>query len=84
MIVETINMVVNDFEHTYKRTDDDDELAPKVTVVLEAIVADIPIANTSINSFKDGSKSTQKEVHQRRVNLFHFHISENIIRQFYN
>ncbi|KAA0051781.1 uncharacterized protein E5676_scaffold609G001310 [Cucumis melo var. makuwa] len=61
MVVETINMVVNDSEHTYKRTDDDDELAPKVTVVLEAIVADIPIANTSINSFKDGSKEVTVE-----------------------
>ncbi|TYK21969.1 putative gag-pol polyprotein [Cucumis melo var. makuwa] len=84
VVMETINVVVNDYEQTYKRIDDDDEVAPKVTMVLEVAAADAPIANTSVNSFKDGSKSTQKEVHQRRVNLFHFHISENIIRQFYN
>ena len=34
----------------------------EVTIVPEATIADIPIANTSINSFKDDSKSTPKEV----------------------
>ena len=28
MVMETINVVVNDFGHIYKRIDDDDELAP--------------------------------------------------------
>ncbi|KAA0042026.1 uncharacterized protein E5676_scaffold306G002670 [Cucumis melo var. makuwa] len=62
MVTETINVVVNDFEHIYKRTSDDDELAPKVTMVPEATVADIPIVDTSINSFEDDSKSTSKGV----------------------
>ncbi|TYK29273.1 putative mitochondrial protein [Cucumis melo var. makuwa] len=64
MVMKTINVVVNDHEHTYKRTDDDDDdkLAPKVTMVPKATIADIPIADTSINNFEDGSKSTPKEV----------------------
>ncbi|KAA0037822.1 putative mitochondrial protein [Cucumis melo var. makuwa] len=47
--METINVVVNDSEQTYKRTEDDDELAPKVTMVSEVTAADNYV-------------STQKEV----------------------
>ena len=61
VVMETIDVVVNDYEQTCKRTNDDDELAPKITMVLEVIVVDAPIADTSINSFEDGSKSTLKE-----------------------
>ena len=49
--MKTINVVVNDSEQTYKQTDDDDELAPKVTIVPEVTVADALVADTSINSF---------------------------------
>ena len=34
MVMKMINVVVNDSEHIYKRIDDDDELAPKVTIGL--------------------------------------------------
>ncbi|KAA0067517.1 Peptidase aspartic, catalytic [Cucumis melo var. makuwa] len=46
----------------YKRTDGDDELAHKVTMVPEIAAVAASIADTSVNSFKDGLKSTQKEV----------------------
>ncbi|KAA0065523.1 gag-pol polyprotein [Cucumis melo var. makuwa] len=61
MVMETINVVVNDFEHTYKRTDDD-ELAPKVTMVPKTTIDDIPKVDTSINSLEENSKSIPKEV----------------------
>ncbi|KAA0051491.1 putative mitochondrial protein [Cucumis melo var. makuwa] len=60
--MKTINVVVNDNEQKYKRTDDDDDLAPKATMVIELAVVDAPTVNTSVNSFNDSSKSTQKEV----------------------
>ena len=69
MVMEMINVVVNDFEHTYKQTDDDDELVPKVTMVPEATVADTSIADTNINSFEDGSKSISKEVTVEEIKL---------------
>ncbi|KAA0066492.1 putative mitochondrial protein [Cucumis melo var. makuwa] len=48
MVMETINVVVNDSKHTYKQTDDDDELAPKVTIVPETTIADIPKADIEL------------------------------------
>ncbi|TYK22111.1 gag-pol polyprotein [Cucumis melo var. makuwa] len=41
---------------------DDDELAPKVTMVPEVAVVDALIADTTVNCFGDDSKSTQKEM----------------------
>ncbi|TYK22922.1 uncharacterized protein E5676_scaffold83126G00010 [Cucumis melo var. makuwa] len=46
--MKTINVVVNDSEQTYKQTDDDDELAPKVTIVPEVTVADALVADTRV------------------------------------
>ena len=54
--METINVVVNDNEQTYKRIDDDDDLAPKATMAPELGAADAPTADTSVNSFNDSSK----------------------------
>ncbi|KAA0048272.1 putative gag-pol polyprotein [Cucumis melo var. makuwa] len=58
VVMETINVVVNDHEQTYKRIDDDDELAPKVIMVPEIAAADVPIADTRVNNFEDDSKLT--------------------------
>ena len=51
-------MAAKDYEQTYKRIDDDDELAPKVTMVPEIAAADVPIADTCVNNFEDDSKLT--------------------------
>ena len=50
--METINVVLNDSEQTYKQTDDDDELALKVTMVPKVAAIDAPVADTSMNSFE--------------------------------
>ncbi|KAA0052244.1 putative gag-pol polyprotein [Cucumis melo var. makuwa] len=58
-------VVVDDFSHftwTYKRIDDDDELAPKVTMVPKIVAVDVPIADTRVDNFEDDSKLAQKEV----------------------
>ncbi|KAA0058403.1 uncharacterized protein E5676_scaffold76994G00140 [Cucumis melo var. makuwa] len=61
--METINVVVNDNEQTlYRRTDDDDDLPIKPSVALELSVVDVPIVDTSVNSYDESSLLTQKEV----------------------
>ncbi|KAA0036891.1 putative mitochondrial protein [Cucumis melo var. makuwa] len=44
--METINVVVNYFELTNKQTDDEDDKAPKVTVVPSTAPTNAPKANT--------------------------------------
>ncbi|TYK04104.1 Cysteine-rich RLK (RECEPTOR-like protein kinase) 8 [Cucumis melo var. makuwa] len=46
----------------YRRTNDADDLPSKPSVALELDVADVPTVDTSVNSYDDNSKSTQKEV----------------------
>ncbi|KAA0055634.1 Peptidase aspartic, catalytic [Cucumis melo var. makuwa] len=53
-----LDVAAKDYEQTYKRIDDDDELAPKVTMVPEIAAADVPIADTCVNNFEDDSKLT--------------------------
>ncbi|KAA0059858.1 gag-pol polyprotein [Cucumis melo var. makuwa] len=78
VVMETINVVVNDYEQTYKQTDDDDELVPKVTMVLEIVVVDVPIADTRVNNFEDDSKLTQKEVITEESELIPYsHVRKN-------
>ncbi|TYK08475.1 uncharacterized protein E5676_scaffold1071G00090 [Cucumis melo var. makuwa] len=81
MVMETNNVVVNDSEHTYKRTDNDDELAPKVSMVPITTFADIPKADIGINSFEDGSKSTSKEVTVEKTKpIPSSHVRKNILQ----
>ncbi|TYK26469.1 putative mitochondrial protein [Cucumis melo var. makuwa] len=62
MVMEPINVVVNDSEYTYKRIDDDNNLAPKVTMVPDITLVDRPKADTGTNSLDETLKSTPKEV----------------------
>ncbi|KAA0060219.1 putative mitochondrial protein [Cucumis melo var. makuwa] len=61
-VMETINVVVNDSEYTNKRTVDEDDELPTVTIVLNTTFADAPKADTQTNSFDISSKSTPKEI----------------------
>ncbi|KAA0035507.1 putative mitochondrial protein [Cucumis melo var. makuwa] len=62
MVMETINVVVNDSEYTYKRTNDDDDLAPKVTMIPDTTIVDMFKADTGTNSLDKSSKSSLKKV----------------------
>ena len=59
--MEMINVVVNDFESTYKWTDDDDDPAPTMTMVPDTMIVDMSKADTGTNSFDKSSKSAPKE-----------------------
>ncbi|TYK08882.1 uncharacterized protein E5676_scaffold1411G00040 [Cucumis melo var. makuwa] len=81
MVMETINVVINDSERTYKQTDDDDVLAPKVTMGPETTSVDIPKADTGINSLDESSKSIPKEVSTEETELFYHHMLGRIIHR---
>ncbi|KAA0035266.1 putative mitochondrial protein [Cucumis melo var. makuwa] len=61
MVMETINVVVNDSESTYKRSDDDNDSAPTVTMVPDTTMVDMSKADTGTNSVDKSSKSTPRE-----------------------
>ncbi|KAA0041308.1 putative mitochondrial protein [Cucumis melo var. makuwa] len=48
MVMEMINVVVNDFKSTYKRTDEDDDPAPTMTMVPDTMIVDMSKVDTAI------------------------------------
>ncbi|KAL0537689.1 hypothetical protein IC582_026674 [Cucumis melo] len=61
MVMETINVVVNNSESTYKRSDDDNDSAPTVTMVPDTTIVDMSKADTGTNSVDKSLKSTPRE-----------------------
>ncbi|KAA0052068.1 putative mitochondrial protein [Cucumis melo var. makuwa] len=60
--MKIINVVVNDSEYINKRIDDEDDEAPKVTIVPNTTLSDALKADTKTNSFDINTKSRPKEV----------------------
>ena len=60
--METINVVVNDFEPTVKRTGDGDDEASNVTVVSSTVPTEAPKADIQADSADINSKSISKDV----------------------
>ncbi|KAA0065828.1 putative mitochondrial protein [Cucumis melo var. makuwa] len=60
--METINVVVNDFEPTVKRTGDGDDEASNVTVVSSTVPTEAPKADIQADSDDINSKSISKDV----------------------
>ncbi|TYK09577.1 putative mitochondrial protein [Cucumis melo var. makuwa] len=78
MVMETINVVVNDFEYTSKQTDDDDDLAPKVTMIPNTTLVDRPKVDIGTNSLNETSKSTPKKVIATETELIlSLHVRKN-------